>query len=798
MMPGEANAPSDGEGLDETLEAAIKHPGRDSATIDNCDWWSGENGSKFNVSKWKARGTTNAELLAVLAGEAEFRLGRQPPPCLAPVGNGPFGNYPGVQTPAMGALVRAEFDWYERVGMAEQCPPNMPVLDFVQVVSPWNSVWKPGKEGIAVRPVFDTSASGLNDCLLQWPFTLPQRGDVLREMYPGCVLGLRDMQWGFYHCRVSVNHRRYLGFRHPFTGTLWRFRALPFGVKHSPALFCMVTNEFRRLVLQELERRGHRRWVPDIGSYMRNRGARGADKWVGKQRGRYTIELLAYVDDFPIIAATPFHMEQAFRAMDELAAELGITFNPSKDQGRPALAELSTPATAPAGSASRHRSGSMTTLKILGALFESQSDPGPAGCVVRATVPSDKRAKYLAALQQLVRSAGRSRRVRVSHLATTAGQLAFCASLMRWGKTFTASFYATLGGHHRGYVTLGRDLLRQDIPFWLDYLHPSAPWRGLWQWSLLDLEDFKIFRPLQVASDASHWGMGGVWGLESFAARWPQEDTFTHIAWLELHAIVQSVERWAPEWTGHAVLFHCDNTQAVSYVNRGGGRLPEGQQLVRRLAKALEQHQPIELRAVHIAGEENGRPDRISRGKEQPTTSDYTFARFSEFNTVPHEVDAACSADGLNAQPGTSIWFSAVDSFLDPTALTRIEGRRVWATPPFELVGEFLEQLVEAWRRNPRTTATVVVPRWEGKWWWRRFFVRNTFRVLAEFPADGSTSVFWVHEALRKRRQLPKPQWAGPLKWPVVVATFPTLAVDCGAPARARRKRQDPARSLCN
>ena len=157
------------EDADEFAEAALQHPGRERIDSDPECWWSGEHGSKFNVSRWRARGTTNVCLLATLAGEAEFRLGRSPKVTLAPIGTGPFGNYPGIADPAMEHLVKAEFDWYERVHMAEPCPRGTLPGEFVHVVSPWNSVWKPGREGEAVRPVFDTSASGLNDCLLQLP-----------------------------------------------------------------------------------------------------------------------------------------------------------------------------------------------------------------------------------------------------------------------------------------------------------------------------------------------------------------------------------------------------------------------------------------------------------------------------------------------------------------------------------------------------------------------------------------------------------------------------------------------------
>lgn len=780
----------DTETEEELLAELSEHPGRSSTTVDEMEWWSGEGGSKFNASKWQARGTTNTELLQVLKGEAQFRVGTEIPLSLEYIGKGPFGNYPGIVSEDMRALVQAEFDWYERAHLAERCPQGVPPQEFVQVVSPWNAVWKPGKEGEAVRPVFDTSASGLNDCLVQWPFSLPQRSDVLRAMYPGCYLALRDMKWGFYHCRVHPAHRRFLGFRHPFTGELWRFRALPFGVKHSPALFCMVTEEFRRLLLQELEQRGIRRWIPNMGAHMEKSGVAAAKAWSreGQALGRYSVEVFAYVDDFPIIACSREDLEATFVVMDELARELGLSFNPDKDAGRPLASELVTEVAQDDGV----RTGASRSLKILGAFFESWAPPGPGGCVVRAGIPDKKRAQYLAAVEQLCASAGRNRRVKVKEFASVLGKLAFCASLMRWGKVYTAALYETLGGRHRGFMAVPRPVLEEDLAFWRRVLHPEAKWRGLWQWHVLEHDDFTSFRPMQAASDASFWGMGGVWGLEAFQIQWPDEDPDLHIAWLELQAIVECVKRWASEWAGQCVLFHCDNSQAVSYVNKGGGRLPEGRARVRELAALLTDHM-IELRAVHIAGKLNVRSDRISRNRDAGSTCDYMFRPFDRYNSRPHTVDAAASANGVNAQPGVAKWFSAASSFLSPEVPELVGGERIWANPPFDLVGQFLDQIVRAWHLDGKTTATVVVPKWESQWWWRRYFIRNVFRVVHTYEAGEE--LFWAEETERHRKGERSPRRAGPTRWPVVVATFPTTAVQCRAPPK-RRGGWDPARSL--
>jgi hypothetical protein len=65
-------------------------------------------------------------------------------------------------------------------------------------------------------------------------------------------------------------------------------------------------------------------------------------------------------------------------------------------------------------------------------------------------------------------------------------------------------------------------------------------------------------------------------------------------------------------------------------------------------------------------------------------------------------------------------------------------GRRCWANPPFELCGEALEGLTQAWKEDPfHTSAVVVVPDWPTRWWYERFIAKegSPWRILHKYPA---------------------------------------------------------------
>eukprot|EP00803_Ostreobium_quekettii_P010540 evm.model.scf_102.5 EVM.evm.TU.scf_102.5 scf_102:60520-61491(+) len=133
---------------------------------------------------------------------------------------------------------------------------------------------------------------------------LPQPEDALRAVKQGDFLGKRDLRHGFHHVVLDVSARRLMGFRHPETGRLFRWRVLPFGAKQSPGIFCGLTTAAAQFFMQ-----------------------------LFKQEG-IICKVLVYLDDFLLIALSHQMLRRAFAAMDRESQLLGLVWKHSKDEGQ--------------------------------------------------------------------------------------------------------------------------------------------------------------------------------------------------------------------------------------------------------------------------------------------------------------------------------------------------------------------------------------------------------------------------------------------------------------------------------
>ena len=181
----------------------------------------------------------------------------------------------------------------------------------------------------------------------------------------------------------------------------------------------------------------------------------------------------------------------------------------------------------------------------------------------------------------------------------------------------------------------------------------------------------------------------------------------------------------------------------------------------------------IALRAVHIAGVDNGEADAASRGTLKDATDDYTFTRFQEYNVPPHTFDAACDLHGHNRQPGCSDSCSVGrDSFL--TNWRRAAGQRIWINPPFSLILEFMLAAEQAWTLDERTSVTLVVPAWTQQRWYRRARCRRfpLWRQLGRIAGDEPLYLRGESERLRAGGRGSPILAPGP-GWDTLILAFP-------------------------
>lgn len=111
-----------------------------------------------------------------------------------------------------------------------------------------------------LRPIIDPTRAGLNETLAPWGMALPTARELLQHITPKVYIAKRDWKHGFHQMTLAPQSRGYLGFRHPASGRIGRFVALPFGAAQSPGRFTEVAVAFTELLSREVDTRSFRKW----------------------------------------------------------------------------------------------------------------------------------------------------------------------------------------------------------------------------------------------------------------------------------------------------------------------------------------------------------------------------------------------------------------------------------------------------------------------------------------------------------------------------------------------------------
>ena len=221
------------------------------------------------------------------------------------------------------------------------------------------------------------------------------------------------------------------------------------------------------------------------------------------------------------------------------------------------------------------------------------------------------------------------------------------------------SFFDTLYQHpynHSCQPTdrlLPSDGLYHDLAFWKKILPPNAStWDGKFQFATDTVYTLPNYAHEICTTDASAtFGWGARWRAESTARQWePGELTTEHSTHIELRGILGALLEWGHNWRNKRVLIMTDNLGAMTGVNRGATRSHVNRALILEIACTAISRR-FELRAKYIPGPANS-ADALSRGKERPSSSNWTFLKFGEFNQPPATIDVCAEEDRSNVQPG--------------------------------------------------------------------------------------------------------------------------------------------------
>ena len=222
-----------------------------------------------------------------------------------------------------------------------------------------------------------------------------------------------------------------------------------------------------------------------------------------------------------------------------------------------------------------------------------------------------------------------------------------------------------------------------------------------------------------VTTDASMLGWGGHSCINGqshlFSDVWSrQEASSQHINLLELRAVRLTLQLLQEPLRGQVVKVECDNTTAVSYLNKQGGTHSRTLYLETAQLFGWMQEYNVQVLAVHRPGVNNELADYLSRTRPDPTEWSLSNRACSNLFRLWGTPQVDLMASPQNHKLPT--WYSrhthpqatATDAFSQ-----RWTGLFVYAFPPLNLVKRTLLQI-----RNQRVEeAIVVVPFWPAREW---------------------------------------------------------------------------------
>ena len=195
-------------------------------------------------------------------------------------------------------------------------------------------------------------------------------------------------------------------------------------------------------------------------------------------------------------------------------------------------------------------------------------------------------------------------------LLSLIGSLSFAAKVVKPGRIFLRRLIelsTTVSKLHH-HISLNTEA-RNDIKWWLQFL---PTWNGV----AIFQEDVISSESLNLFTDASNTGFGGVFHKEWFTCQWPESFSQFHINMKEAFAIYAAISTWAHLLHNKQILVFCDNLAIVSVWNSGSCKDPNIMKVIRALFFTCASHN-INVLTKHIEGKSNNLADALSRSQVQ-------------------------------------------------------------------------------------------------------------------------------------------------------------------------------------
>lgn len=441
--------------------------------------------------------------------------------------------------------------------------------------------------------------------------TLKQIVSMIHRLGPGAMIWVADMAEAYRRVLLHHSFHKYLGFR--WENMIFRYACLPFGLSSSPQIYSAFAECLRQIVLFSHPRLFFVNGFPVIRNYL---------------------------DDFFAAHPNPASAWAQYRLFRQWLLYLGI---PTQDW--------------------KCCSPNVQAI-ILGFLYNTVNQT--------VSIPKAKLQQILESIRSLL---SKTRRVSRRELAVITGKLNWCCQIIFGAHSMIRSLEFVIDSHYpwdRKVLRLNSQV-KADLKWWINIL--QSPFTSIsFDWIIKNPATADI----HVWSDASGshaLGFGAYSSLgHFFQIKWNAVPLPSNMNWNDIHfpeflALTVAAIVWAPQFTGKAVHFHCDNSSVVSMVVKRS--TPKYRPDLLRLARWLTQVAlffKFYFWTQHIPGALNIEADNLSRFKPNP------FKRFSIPN-IYESIDQF-SKPFFNLNPNYS------DSFIwKQEKIDKLVAKCIWQDP---------------------------------------------------------------------------------------------------------------------
>lgn len=322
------------------------------------------------------------------------------------------------------------------------------------------------------------------------------------------------------------------------------------------------------------------------------------------------------------------------------------------------------------------------------------------------------------------------RSCKIRELAIFIGTLCSACPAVKYGWVYTKTL------EREKFLALSRNNNKYEATMILPgYLTDECAW---WQQNILlsgnDIRNDKF--QIEIFTDSSLTGWGSCCGNEKTHGFWSDSEKKLHINILELKAIFYGLKCFAGGLSNCSILVRCDNTTAISYVNRMGSiRFPNLSKVAKRIWQWCE-HRNVWVFASYISSKNNVVADRESRRSSDETEwslSQKAYQTITQGFGVP-EVDLFASYINHKCDKYVS-WRRDPGSFAVDAFTLPWQNLNFYAFPPFNLILRTLQKII-----HDRATGVVVVPQWYSQPWYPIFRRLNIDEEIILKPTSNLLS----------------------------------------------------------